>query len=151
MFETVLRSDAEAVGACLERVIEGDLPLARAMRHAVRGGKGVRGFLVMESARLFRILPEQSVWPGAAIEAVHAYSLVHDDLPCMDDDDLRRGQPTVHRKWDEATAVLAGDAESRWTVAAHEGSHSRILDRRWQENVKTRWHGFQSRDLSQAS
>lgn len=110
MFGSVLRRDSEAVNACLERVIEGDLPLARAMRHAVRGGKGVRGFLVMESARLFGISPEQSVWAGAAIEALHAYSLVHDDLPCMDDDDLRRGQPTVHRKWDEATAVLAGDA-----------------------------------------
>ncbi len=110
MFETVLRADAAAVSTCLERVIEGDQPLAQAMRHAVRGGKGVRGFLVIESARLFGIERAQSVWPAAAIEAVHAYSLVHDDLPCMDDDDLRRGQPTVHRKWDEAMAVLAGDA-----------------------------------------
>ncbi|MDU8927912.1 polyprenyl synthetase family protein [Alisedimentitalea sp. MJ-SS2] len=90
--------------------MSGDLPLYKAMRHAVHGGKGMRGFLVMQSARLFDIGPEQSVWPAAAIEALHAYSLVHDDLPCMDDDDLRRGQPTVHRKWDEATAVLVGDA-----------------------------------------
>jgi len=110
VFETDLRADAVVVGACLEAAIEGDFPLARAMRHAVRGGKGMRGFLVMESARLFEIDPQQSMWPAAAIEAMHAYSLVHDDLPCMDDDDLRRGQPTVHRKWDEATAVLAGDA-----------------------------------------
>ena len=86
------------------------VPLYQAMRHAVHGGKGMRGFLVMESARLFQIDPNQSVFPAAAIEALHAYSLVHDDLPCMDDDDMRRGQPTVHRKWDEATAVLVGDA-----------------------------------------
>ncbi|MCF3594778.1 polyprenyl synthetase family protein [Rhodobacteraceae bacterium LMO-12] len=110
MFGSVLRGDAKTIDACLERVIGGDLPLRAAMRHAVSGGKGMRGFLVMESARLFGVAPEQSVWPGAAIEALHAYSLVHDDLPCMDDDDLRRGRPTVHRKWDEATAVLAGDA-----------------------------------------
>ncbi len=87
-----------------------DLPVAQAMRHATTGGKRLRGFLVMESARLHDVGPERSIWGACAIEAMHAYSLVHDDLPCMDDDDLRRGQPTVHRKWDEATAVLAGDA-----------------------------------------
>jgi farnesyl diphosphate synthase len=65
---------------------------------------------VLESARLHGIGPEIAMQAAAAIEAVHAYSLVHDDLPAMDDDDLRRGQPTVHVKWDEATAVLAGDA-----------------------------------------
>jgi farnesyl diphosphate synthase len=64
----------------------------------------------MEGARLHDVDPERAIWPATAIEALHAYSLVHDDLPCMDDDDLRRGQPTVHRKWDEATAVLSGDA-----------------------------------------
>ncbi len=84
--------------------------LIDAMRHALHGGKCLRGFLVIESARLHGIDRNQSSLVGAAIECVHAYSLVHDDLPCMDDDDLRRGQPTVHRKWDEATAVLAGDA-----------------------------------------
>ncbi|WP_291838467.1 polyprenyl synthetase family protein [Limimaricola sp.] len=88
----------------------GDGPLVEAMRYAVRGGKGLRGFLVMESARLHGVGVEQAVWPAASIEAMHAYSLVHDDLPCMDDDALRRGQPTVHVKWDEAAAVLAGDA-----------------------------------------
>lgn len=87
-----------------------DLPTARAMGYAVAGGKGLRGFLVLESAALHGIAPEQAQNAAAAIECIHAYSLVHDDLPCMDDDDLRRGQPTVHRKWDEATAVLAGDA-----------------------------------------
>ncbi|MEP2682270.1 MAG: farnesyl diphosphate synthase [Sulfitobacter sp.] len=85
-------------------------PVAEAMRYACGGGKGLRGFLVIESARLHGIAPGMAAPAAAAIEALHAYSLVHDDLPCMDDDDLRRGQPTVHRKWDEATAVLAGDA-----------------------------------------
>jgi farnesyl diphosphate synthase len=84
--------------------------LAAAMRYAVTGGKGLRGFLVLEGARLHDIGPLAAGPAAAGIECLHAYSLVHDDLPCMDDDDLRRGQPTVHRKWDEATAVLAGDA-----------------------------------------
>ncbi|MFG6566965.1 polyprenyl synthetase family protein [Sulfitobacter sp. 1A13679] len=87
-----------------------DGPVAEAMRYACGGGKGLRGFLVIESARLHGKAPGMAAPAAAAIEALHAYSLVHDDLPCMDDDDLRRGQPTVHRKWDEATAVLAGDA-----------------------------------------
>ena len=81
-----------------------------AMAYAARGGKKLRGFLVLESARLHDVGPEQAVASAAAIEAIHAYSLVHDDLPAMDDDDLRRGQPTVHVKWDEATAILTGDA-----------------------------------------
>lgn len=88
--------------------VEGNL--VAAMRYALHGGKGLRGFLVIESARLHGIAPTDAAPAAAGIEALHAYSLVHDDLPCMDDDDLRRGQPTVHRKWDEATAVLAGDA-----------------------------------------
>ncbi|MGR3792523.1 polyprenyl synthetase family protein [Vannielia sp. SX4] len=83
--------------------------VAEAMAYACAGGKGLRALLVVESARLHGM--EAKAGPVAgAIEALHAYSLIHDDLPCMDDDDLRRGQPTVHRKWDEATAVLAGDA-----------------------------------------
>ena len=81
-----------------------------AMAYAARGGKKLRGFLVLESARLHGLRPDMAVQAAAAIEAVHAYSLVHDDLPAMDDDSLRRGQPTVHVKWDEATAVLVGDA-----------------------------------------
>nr|WP_246162396.1 farnesyl diphosphate synthase [Roseovarius faecimaris] len=101
-----------AVDAQFERVLApfGAGDVAQAMRYATRGGKRVRAFLVMESARLHDIAQAQSIWPACAIEAMHAYSLVHDDLPCMDDDDMRRGQPTVHRKWDEATAVLTGDA-----------------------------------------
>lgn len=86
------------------------LPVIDAMAHATNGGKRLRGFFVLESARLHGIDPKSAIWPAAGIEALHAYSLVHDDLPCMDDDDLRRGEPTVHKAWDEATAVLAGDA-----------------------------------------
>ena len=85
-------------------------PIDSATRYALLGGKGLRGFLVMEGARLHGLRPEDSAHAAAAIECLHAYSLIHDDLPCMDDDDLRRGRATVHRKWDEATAVLAGDA-----------------------------------------
>lgn len=88
--------------------LDGDV--AQAMLYAVEGGKGLRAFLVMESARLFDIPRDVSATPAAAIEAMHAYSLVHDDLPCMDDDDMRRGKPTVHKKWNDTTAVLAGDA-----------------------------------------
>ncbi len=88
----------------------GDEPVVQAMRYAVAGGKRIRAFLVIEGAAMLGVPLAQSVAAAAAIEAVHAYSLIHDDLPCMDDDDLRRGLPTVHVKWDQATAVLAGDA-----------------------------------------
>jgi len=87
-----------------------DTPIPDAMLYAVRGGKTLRGFLVLEGARLHGIGSDVAKPVAAAIECIHAYSLVHDDLPAMDDDDLRRGQPTVHKAWDEATAVLAGDA-----------------------------------------
>ena len=112
MFAQLLRDDAARIGAHLDQVLAGDgsLPVIAGMRYAVAGGKRLRGFLVMESARLHGVSEAQAIWPAAAIEAIHAYSLVHDDLPCMDDDDLRRGLPTVHRKWDEGTAVLVGDA-----------------------------------------
>ena len=85
--------------------------LVAAMRHgAVGGGKRLRPLLVRQAAGLFGVVPERSVTAGVAVELVHCYSLIHDDLPAMDDDDLRRGQPTVHRAYDEATAILAGDA-----------------------------------------
>jgi len=84
--------------------------LLSAMRHAAEGGKRLRPFLVIESAALFGVPELQALAVGAAFECVHCYSLVHDDLPAMDDDDLRRGRPTVHRAFDEATAILAGDA-----------------------------------------
>jgi farnesyl diphosphate synthase len=107
-----LDAAARAVQAHFDDVIGAldDLPVLNAMAHATAGGKRLRGFLVLETARLHGIEPAQAIWPATAIEALHAYSLVHDDLPCMDDDDLRRGLPTVHVKWDDATAVLAGDA-----------------------------------------
>jgi farnesyl diphosphate synthase len=85
--------------------------LVAAMRHAVlNGGKRMRPFLVIETARLFGGAAEAALRVAAALECIHCYSLVHDDLPAMDDDDLRRGQPTVHKAFDEATAILAGDA-----------------------------------------
>ncbi len=87
-----------------------DLPVIHAMRYALQGGKRLRALLVIESARLHGIHEPDAMPAAAAVEALHAYSLVHDDLPAMDDDALRRGQPTVHVKWDEATAILAGDA-----------------------------------------
>ncbi len=81
------------------------------MRYAALApGKRVRPYLALEAARLFDLDQDQVMRAACALEMVHAYSLVHDDLPCMDDDDLRRGRPTTHRKFDEATAVLAGDA-----------------------------------------
>ncbi|OAN67854.1 farnesyl-diphosphate synthase [Sulfitobacter sp. EhC04] len=112
MFQRRLSKTADAVARHFDRALGefDDLPFVRAMAHATRGGKCLRGFLVLESARLHGIPATQAIWPATAIEALHAYSLVHDDLPCMDDDDLRRGEPTVHVTWDEATAVLAGDA-----------------------------------------
>lgn len=84
--------------------------LLAAMRHgALAGGKRLRPFLVIESAALFGLPTEAAVTTAAAVECLHCYSLVHDDLPAMDDDDLRRGRPTVHKAFDVATAILAGD------------------------------------------
>jgi farnesyl diphosphate synthase len=111
-FVARLRAAAALVARTLtEALADGpEVPVVHAMRYALEGGKGLRGFLVIEGAALFDIPPERSVHAAAAVEALHTYSLVHDDLPAMDDDDLRRGRPTVHVKWDEATAVLVGDA-----------------------------------------
>ena len=76
----------------------------------LNGGKRLRPLLCIESSNIFDIELEKSIYPALAIECMHSYSLVHDDLPSMDDDDLRRGKPTVHKKWDEPTAILVGDA-----------------------------------------
>ncbi len=85
--------------------------LFEAMRHAaIGGGKRLRPLLVVASASIFNVARSYAVRAGTAVEAIHVYSLVHDDLPCMDDDDMRRGKPTVHKAFDEATAVLAGDS-----------------------------------------
>ncbi|MEO9685660.1 MAG: polyprenyl synthetase family protein [Tateyamaria sp.] len=112
MFQQRLTEAADAIQGQFDAVLAGfdDLNVVQAMSHATQGGKRLRGFMVLESARLHGIDPAAALFPATGIEALHAYSLVHDDLPCMDDDDLRRGVPTVHVKWDEATAVLAGDA-----------------------------------------
>ncbi|MCS0504091.1 polyprenyl synthetase family protein [Ancylobacter mangrovi] len=110
-----LGETADAVVAYLDDAITGNSPrsarLAAAMRHAaLAGGKRLRPFLLVESAALFGVPRAAALPAAAALECVHCYSLVHDDLPAMDDDDLRRGQPTVHRAFDDATAILAGDA-----------------------------------------
>jgi farnesyl diphosphate synthase len=113
-------SEAMAAAAALvEAQLDALLPvpeaaearLIEAMRYAVlNGGKRLRAFLVMETARLFTVNTTCAARVAAAVEMLHAYSLVHDDLPAMDDDDLRRGQPSCHKQFDEATAILAGDA-----------------------------------------
>lgn len=114
-FATRLKDRATAV----ERVLEAALVtrvgwperLADAMRYAVLGGgKRLRPFVLIEAAQIFGAEGSGVLHAGAALELIHAYSLVHDDLPAMDDDDLRRGRPTLHRAYDEATAILVGDA-----------------------------------------
>ncbi len=119
-FEQKLATEARAVEALLDQLLSSDIRadeiarperLRAAMRHGVlNGGKRLRPFLVMESAALFDAPPQAALRVAAALECIHCYSLVHDDLPAMDDDDLRRGQPTVHKAFDEATAILAGDS-----------------------------------------
>ncbi|RWN36091.1 polyprenyl synthetase family protein [Mesorhizobium sp.] len=119
-FEAALLARAGPIEALLRRLLDGrplsgeiarPQRLMAAMRHGVlNGGKRLRPFLVMESAALFSADSEAALRVAAALECVHCYSLIHDDLPAMDDDDLRRGQPTVHKAFDEATAILAGDA-----------------------------------------
>ena len=104
-----VKAQVEAtLDAAIMKMPQGEL--RDAMGYACVGGKKIRAFLVMESARLHGVEPEAALPVAAAVEALHAYSLVHDDLPDMDDDDLRRGMPTVHVQWSPATAILAGDA-----------------------------------------
>jgi farnesyl diphosphate synthase len=119
-FETRLHAHARAGEDILNRILspalqDGEIArpkrLLDAMRHGVlNGGKRLRPFLVMESTALFDGDAHAALRVAAALECVHCYSLIHDDLPAMDDDDLRRGQPTVHRAFDEAHAILAGDS-----------------------------------------
>ena len=114
-FKETLEHNAVAVAKTLNGLVpRSDGPesrLVEAMRYAtLDGGKRVRPFLVMASARLFNVDDRQALRVAAAVEMVHCYSLVHDDLPAMDDDALRRGKPTCHIKFDEATAILVGDA-----------------------------------------
>lgn len=104
------RTDS-ALSALLPPVEGPEARLADAMRYAVLGpGKRLRPFLVYQAGEILEVEADRLDRAACALECIHAYSLVHDDLPCMDDDDLRRGRPTVHRAFDEATAVLAGDA-----------------------------------------
>ena len=114
-------------GQMLKAPGDGRDRLFAAMRHAgIGGGKRLRPLLTVATARLFGVDEQRAIRAGAAIEAIHVYSLIHDDLPCMDDDDLRRGKLTVHKAFDEATAVLAGDCfhdlafEILGDVATHE-------------------------------
>ena len=114
-FAAAAAARAASVEATLDRLLpqtDGDeARVVEAMRYAtLGGGKRLRAFLVCESAALFEVDADAALRAAAAIECMHAYSLVHDDLPCMDDDDTRRGRPTAHIQFDYATAVLAGDA-----------------------------------------
>ncbi|MFN3988689.1 MAG: polyprenyl synthetase family protein [Erythrobacter sp.] len=115
----LLAENLKQVQAEIDSVFDAMLPvppdtsarLVEAMRYAaIGGGKRVRPLLVVSTASLFGVNRESALRAGAAIEAIHVYSLIHDDLPCMDNDDMRHGKPTLHRVYDEATAVLAGDA-----------------------------------------
>ncbi len=102
-------------------------PLYAAMRHAaIGGGKRLRPLLVVATASLFHVDRDVALRVGTAVEAIHVYSLVHDDLPCMDNDDLRHGKPTLHRAYDEATAVLAGDSlhALAFEILSHSGTHT---------------------------
>jgi farnesyl diphosphate synthase len=114
MLAAALAANAAAVEAVLVDLLDGGRwppRLTEAMRHGtLAGGKRLRPFLVVETARMLGRIGPGVVRAGAAVELIHAYSLIHDDLPAMDNDDLRRGRPTVHRAFDDATAILAGDA-----------------------------------------
>jgi farnesyl diphosphate synthase len=127
-FETALQDAASVTDAMLEQLLSQSASprLLSAMRYAaLGGGKRLRPFLVTESARLFNVPRACALRVGAALECVHCYSLVHDDLPAMDDDDLRRGKSTAHKKFDEATAILAGDSllTLAFEILAYEDTH----------------------------
>ncbi|MEO0465802.1 MAG: polyprenyl synthetase family protein [Pseudomonadota bacterium] len=129
-FEHRLKEVADKLTVALDQLIPPavgpEADLMRAMRHAaLANGKRMRPFYVLETGRMFDAPEKSLLRVAAALECVHTYSLVHDDLPCMDDDDLRRGQPTVHKAFDEATAVLAGDAlvTLAFRILADEDTH----------------------------
>ncbi|MDC1292528.1 polyprenyl synthetase family protein [Amylibacter sp.] len=112
-FKVQLNDTASIVEIALKEMLQkqGNDLMSAPVRHAVlNGGKRLRAFLVIHSCNIFEVQKDTAMQAAIAIECLHAYSLVHDDLPCMDDDELRRGKPTVHVKWDEATATLTGDA-----------------------------------------
>ena len=112
-FNVQLNDTASIVEIALKEMLQkqGNDLMSAPIRHAVlNGGKRLRAFLVIHSCNIFEVQKDTAIQAAIAIECLHAYSLVHDDLPCMDDDELRRGKPTVHVQWDEATATLTGDA-----------------------------------------
>lgn len=133
----LLKSELQRIEEIVNEKMDGVLPeeiegrigesrLARAMRYsALSPGKRIRPFLLMQTASLFGVSESCSSQVAAAIEIIHAFSLVHDDLPALDDDDERRGQPSLHKKFDEATAILAGDAllTFAFEILAHESTH----------------------------
>lgn len=129
-FQTARENAVSGVNALLDGILK--LPdgpeswLVEAMRYsALDGGKGFRPFLCTASAALFKVDEARALRAAAAIEAVHCYSLIHDDLPAMDDDDMRRGRPSLHKAYDEATAILAGDAllTLAFDILADEATH----------------------------
>ena len=129
-FGTALTEAAQSVERTMDRLIpkgeDGEARVFDAMRYSsLGGGKRLRAFFVMASATLFKVAEMPALRTASAIEFVHAYSLIHDDLPAMDDDDLRRGKPSCHKQFDEATAILAGDALQAlaFEVLAHEETH----------------------------
>jgi farnesyl diphosphate synthase len=116
-----------ALDELLPRAEGPEARLTEAMRYAALGpGKRLRTFFALETGRMFDVSERSVLRAACALECIHAYSLIHDDLPCMDDDDLRRGLPTVHRAYDEATAVLAGDAlqTAAFEILAHPDTHA---------------------------
>ncbi len=129
-FDQALTFAAESVERTMDRLLasgdEGEARLFEAMRYSsLGGGKRLRAFFVLAGATLFKVAATPALRTASAVEFVHAYSLIHDDLPAMDDDDLRRGKPSCHRQFDEATAILAGDALQAlaFEVLAHDDTH----------------------------
>src|SRR5476649_647369 len=129
-FEPALAHVAEATERTMDRLLpkgeESEARVFEAMRYSsLGGGKRLRAFFVLAGATLFKVGAMPALRTASAIEFVHAYSLIHDDLPAMDDDDLRRGKPSCHKQFGEATAILAGDALQAlaFEVLAHEETH----------------------------
>jgi farnesyl diphosphate synthase len=135
-FDAALAHAAQSVERTMDRLLpKGDTGEARvfdAMRYSsLGGGKRLRAFFVLAGATLFKVAALSALRTASAVEFVHAYSLIHDDLPAMDDDDLRRGRPSCHKQFDEATAILAGDALQAlaFEVLAHEDTHGDAIVR----------------------
>ncbi len=136
VFRKRLEQDAEFTTRAMETLLPIDEGPEGQLMDAVRyaallGGKRVRPYLTLHTAALFNVDPKCALRVAAAVEMVHCYSLVHDDLPAMDDDDLRRGKPTCHVQFDEATAILAGDAllTRAFEVLSEEGTHQDAMVR----------------------